>query len=305
MSLSEIQKRLMELKRNRKTVILAHNYQLPEIQDVADIVADSLGLAREATRIDAEEVVVCGVYFMAETVAILNPKKRVLIPDPDAGCPLADFATPEMVREWRKKYPDYAFVTYVNSSAEVKALSDVCCTSANAEKIVRAVPNDKIVFLPDKNLGAFVASRVPEKEIVLWPGFCVVHETASLDAVIEAKQAHPQARVLAHPECPKDFWPVADALLSTGQMFDDVAKHPEVKEFILVTEWGIKAGLSKRFPGRMFIEPGKRMECRNMKKITLPKLEKSLTSGVFEVKVDERVAEAARVSIEKMLDWSK
>ncbi len=169
---------IIRLKKERDAVILAHNYQIPEIQDVADYVGDSLGLAQKASAIKNKRIILCGVYFMAETAAVLNPEKEVFIPDSSAGCPLADFVSPEMLKKWREEYPDHTFVAYVNTSAEVKALSDVCCTSANAERIVRRIKNNKIVFLPDKNLGSYVRSRVPEKEIILWPGYCVVHENA-------------------------------------------------------------------------------------------------------------------------------
>jgi quinolinate synthase len=295
---------IQRLKEEKDIIILAHNYMLPPVQDCADFVGDSLGLAQKAAGISKKRILVCGVYFMAETAAILNPGKTVLIPDIQAGCPLAGFADAKMVGEWRKNYPDYTFVAYVNTSAEVKALSDVCCTSSNAVKIVKAVKNDKIVFLPDKNLGSYVASQVPDKKIVLWPGYCVVHETADLEAVALAKEKHPAGLSMVHPECPPDLRDMADGILSTGQMFQFVEQHPETREFIVITEWGINYALQKRFPDRVFIEPDRRMECRNMKKITPEKVLNSLKKLVYEVKIKPEIAEKAKVSIEKMLSMT-
>jgi quinolinate synthase len=295
---------IKRLKKEKDITILAHNYQLPSVQDCADFTGDSLGLAQKAAGTKSRALLVCGVYFMAETAAILNPGKTVLIPDIHAGCPLAEFADAKMVEEWRKNYPDYTFVAYVNTSAEVKALSDVCCTSSNAVAIVKSINNDKIVFLPDKNLGAYVASQVPEKNIALWPGYCVVHETADLAALAETKAGHPSGLVMVHPECPKDFLELADGILSTGQMFRFVEQHPETREFIVVTEWGINYALQKRFPDRTFIEPARRMECRNMKKITPDKVLNSLKKMEYIVKVKPDTADKARVSIEKMLSMT-
>lgn len=290
-------------KKERNAYILAHNYQPPEIQDIADYCGDSLGMAQNAAKLDNPVLLVCGVYFMAETAAILNPDKTVLVPDMQAGCPLANFATAAAVQEWRNRYPEHTFVAYVNSSAEVKALVDVCCTSSNAVKIVRELKNDKIVFLPDKNLGSYVKKMVPEKEVVLWPGFCVVHETVDIEGVLEAKAAHPAARVLMHPECPESSLELADAVLSTGQMMDYVGQNPQQKEFIIVTEWGMTYALSRRYPGVNFYEPSRRLECRNMKKNTLAKVETALREmpGNLRVTVDPVTAGKARGAIEKML----
>ena len=300
----EIREEIEYLKRKNDAVILAHNYQVPEIQEAADFTGDSLALARKAAGVPNKVIVLCGVYFMAETAAILNPDKKVLIPDVNAGCPLACFADAPKVKEWRDLYPDYTFVAYVNSSAEVKALVDICCTSSNAVNIVKSLPNNRIVFLPDKNLGAYVRKQVPEKEIVLWPGFCVVHENADMGSVVSAKEKHPGALVIAHPECRPEMLELADGILSTGQMFSFIESRPEVKEFIIVTEWGIHHGLKKRFPDRIFYEPETRMECKNMKKITLEKLVHTLRYGTTEVRVDPETAGKARLSIEKMLSYS-
>lgn len=301
MDYKQLKEEILRLKQEKNAYILAHNYQLPEIQEIADYTADSLGMARHALTISNPFIVVCGVYFMAETVSILNPNKRVLIPDTNAGCPLANFAPVEEVRRWRKQYPEHTFVAYVNSSAEVKAEVDICCTSANAIDIVQKIPNNKIVFLPDKNLGRYVQKHVPEKEIVLWPGFCVVHETADLEAILQTKEKHPQALIIAHPECPEEIQNIADGICSTGQMIQFVENHPTTKEFIIVTEWGMVYALSKKFPDRVFIEPAQRMECKNMKRITLPKVYDALKEEKFIVKVPEDIRIKALQSIERML----
>jgi quinolinate synthase len=297
------QKKLLEqvVELKKKAFILAHNYQRPEVQAVADFVGDSLGLAKQAVSLQNEIVVFCGVYFMAETAAILNPEKKILIPDRTAGCPLSDFASAQMVREWRRNYPEHTFVAYVNTTAEVKAEVDICCTSSNAVSLVRALPNDKIVFLPDKNLGAWVARNVPEKDIVLWPGYCVVHEFVKLEAVLAEKERYPDALIVAHPECGLEVLDRADGVCSTGQMFDFVRNHPETKRFIVVTESGVNYALKNMFPDKNFIEPKTNLLCRNMKKITLEKVLHCLEKEDFLVKVDSETSERARKAIDNML----
>jgi quinolinate synthase len=297
----KILEEIRELKKEKNAVILAHNYQLPEIQDAADYIGDSLGLAKMARQTTGDTIVMCGVYFMAETAAVLNPGRTVIIPDKEALCPLASFANKKMVLEWKKRYPEHAFVAYVNTTAEVKAQADVCCTSANAVEIVRRLPQSKIVFLPDKNLGSYVKEIVTEKEIVLWPGYCVVHEEADPEAVLKTKRIYPMAAVLVHPECPAEIRNLGDVILSTGQMFEFVEKHPEIDDYIIVTEWGINYGLRRRFK-KNFIEPLKRMECRNMKRINSRKLLESLRSMDFKIQVDSDVAGNSARAIEKMLD---
>jgi len=303
--INSLVEKIKSLKKEKEAIILAHNYQLPEVQDIADYVGDSLGLAREATKVKDSVIVLCGVYFMAETAAILNPDKVVLIPDKGAGCPLANFAPTKMVLDWKKRYSDYAFVAYVNTSAEVKALCDVCCTSSNAVEIVRKIDSKRIVFLPDKNLGAYVKKMVPEKDILLWPGFCMVHEKADIESIIKAREENPGALIIAHPECPMEILEIADGVCSTGQMVDFVKKHPYTRSFIVVTEWGMNYALKKSFPDRTFIEPLKRMECKNMKKITLEKVLKSLESLNYEVNLDKEIAENAKKSIVKMFEMMK
>lgn len=297
----KITEEILKLKKEKDAFVLAHNYQLPEVQDAADFIGDSLGLARKAAVISQKTIVMCGVYFMAETVFLLNRDKTVLIPDRNAGCPLASFADAKMVEAWKRQYPGHTFVAYVNTSAEVKALVDICCTSSNAVNVVNSIKNDKIVFLPDRNLGAYVRRQVKDKEIVLWPGFCVTHENTDLASVIEMKEKHPEGLVLVHPECRQEVLDLADGICSTGQMFEFVEKHPLVRDYIIVTEWGITHALKKRFPDKEFHEPGKRLECRNMKKISLVKLRDSLKKDVFRVTVPDETADKARKAIEKML----
>ncbi len=298
-------KEIERLKNDLDAVILAHNYQLPEVQELADFTGDSLELARKAATVKNRMIVFCGVYFMAETAKILNYDRTVLIPDREAGCPLANFAAAEQVREWRVKYPGHAFVAYVNTLAEVKAEVDICCTSSNAVKIVNSLDNGKIVFLPDRNLGDYVRRQV-NKEIVLWPGYCPIHETVTPQIVSDVKTKYPDALVMAHPECKQSVRELADEVCSTGQMFGVVERHPESKRFIVVTEWGMNYALGKRFPGREFIEPARRMECPNMKKITPEKVLEVLKSegksDRFIVKVEPSVAEKAKESIVRMLN---
>lgn len=301
----ELIEEINELKEERGAIIIAHNYQLPEVQDLADFTGDSLELARKASKIDNELILFCGVYFMAETAKILNPDKSVLIPDKAAGCPLADFATGEQVREWREKYPDYGFVAYINTNADVKAEVDICCTSSNAVKIVESMKQDKIVFLPDQNLGSYVQEQT-KKELKLWRGYCVVHHTADSQSIKKAIEKNPGAVSMAHPECPKTIRDMVDEVCSTGQMFGVVERYKHKKDFIVVTEWGMNYALQRRFPDKNFIEPERRLQCRNMKRITPEKIRGALKSDEnddkYNVTVDSVLAERAKKSIDKMLE---
>ncbi len=302
-SLNHLREEISRLREEKGAFIMAHNYQAAEIQDAADFTGDSLAMARRATEVREDLLVVCGVYFMAETAAVLNPEKTVLIPDPAAGCPLADYASEEKVRDWRSRYPDHAFVTYVNSSAGVKALSDVCCTSSNALRIVDGLDGDRVVFLPDKNLGGYVAEQT-SKEVVLWPGCCPVHDQMTRDRVEESRRAHPDALVLAHPECPREVRQGADGICSTGQMFSFIQERPEAGEFLIVTEGRMIHALEKAFPDRRFYEPAGGITCRNMGKITLEKLRRTLEEGVYPVEVAPETAGPAARAIRRMLELS-
>ncbi|MCZ6793346.1 MAG: quinolinate synthase NadA [Planctomycetota bacterium] len=300
-----LQKEIRELARRHKAVILAHNYQLPAVQEVADIVGDSLGLALQAGETDAERIIFCGVHFMAESVKVVNPTKRVFLPSLAAGCALADSITAESLLEWKERYPDHTVVTYINSSAEVKAFSDLCCTSANAVSVVRSVPGDKVLFTPDKNLGRWVAKQVPEKDVVIYDGVCPTHDVLRAASVGRTVDGHPEAVIIAHPECREDVVEMAHEVCSTSGMFDAVARHPEAKTFIIATEWALVYRLQQAYPDREFIMAdgciGCRLHCPYMKMIDLEHVKRSLEEEVFEIDVDADVAAGARRALDRML----
>jgi quinolinate synthase len=297
----DLNQKIAQLKKEKNAVILAHNYQRDEIQDIADIVGDSLQLARAAAKVDADIIEFCGVRFMAESASILNPGKRVLLPVKEAGCPLADMITPEKLKALRAKHPDAACVCYVNSSAEVKAESDIACTSSNAIEVVKSLPNKKIIFVPDENLGKYVQSQVPEKEIIPWKGFCSTHIRLSEEEVISAKKEHPQAEFLAHPECKPEVLKLADQVCSTGGMFK-YAKASKGKQFIIGTESGMLYRLKKENPDKEFYLPSEHLICANMKLTTLGWVAHSLEAEVFEVKVPEEIRLKAKKSLDRMLE---
>ena len=296
--LREIQK----YKDQRKAVILAHNYQAPDIQDAADFTGDSLELARKATEVTAEVIVFCGVHFMAETAAILNPGKTVLMPDARAGCPMADMLTGEQLRGFKAAHPGAKVVCYVNSTAEVKAESDCCCTSGNAVDIVRRYADQQVLFVPDQHLGSVVAEQLV-RPLVLWPGYCPTHARISPREILELKAAHPQALAIAHPECPKPVRAVADRILSTGQMCRFVQESPAV-EFIVATEEGLLHRLRKDNPAKTFHRVSPFAVCPNMKRNTLEKVLFCLRDMQPAVRVAEPLASRARRAIEQMLAWS-
>ena len=296
---------ITRLKRNRNAVILSHNYQVPEVQEAADFVGDSLGLALEAQRADAALIVFCGVHFMAESAKILNPDKTVLLPSLSAGCALADSITPETLLQWKERYPDHTVVTYINSSAEVKALSDICCTSANAVSVVRSLAARKILFTPDRNLGRWVARQVPDKEIVIYDGACPTHDVLRDASVALVKRDRPDAVVIAHPECREDVLAMADEVCSTSGMIAAVERHPEGRTFIVATEWALIHQLRKRFPGREFVAAdgciGCRLHCPYMKMISLDTVRRSLSETVFPIEVDPEDAAGARRALQRMM----
>jgi len=292
--------KIKQLKRQRQAVILAHNYQLPEVQDVADFCGDSLGLSRQAAYTDAEVIVFCGVKFMAETAAILSPQKIVLLPDKFAGCPLANMITARQVLTLKKQYPDALVVCYVNSSAEVKAESDYCCTSSNAVEVVNSLPKDKpIIFVPDQHLGQFVKDRTG-RNLVLWPGYCVTHLVITEEDIKNARAKYPDAIVMAHPECSEPVKKLADYVLSTGQMLNCAAKGG-AKRFIVATEIGIIHALKKQNPAAEFIAASDRAICPNMKRTTLEKVAWSLEDMQYRVVVPEQIRIKARGAIDKMM----
>lgn len=295
---------IREWKERRKAIVLAHNYQRPEIFEVADFVGDSLELARKATTVDADVIVFCGVHFMAETAKILNPSKTVLLPDLRAGCSLADSVTAEEVAERREElravYPDLAVVAYVNTTAAVKAEVDVCCTSSNAVKIVNALPAEHILFVPDRHLGEYV-QRNTSKTIITWDGDCYVHHQITADNIRRIKEALPQARVLVHPECRSDVIALADAVLSTSGMVD-YAKRSEATEFVVVTECGLSDRLLLEVPEKKFYKACKL--CQFMKMITLDGTLHALQHMQHEIVLDEDVRVRAERSLRRMLEMS-
>jgi quinolinate synthase len=298
---SAIIDKIQALKNRRNAVILAHNYQPGEIQDIADYKGDSLGLSVQAAETDAEVIVFCGVLFMAETAAILSPNKTVLLPDKMAGCPMADMIDAEQLQELKARHPGALVVCYVNSTAEVKALSDYCCTSGNALELVKTLPQDKeIIFVPDKNLGGFIVEQTG-REMILWPGYCSTHVRIVPDHVQQVRKEHPKALVLAHPECNPDVREIADELLSTGQMLK-FAKTSNVNEFIIATEKGIIHSLKKQNPNKHFYPVTEKAICPNMKKISLEKVAWALEDMQYQITVPEPVCSQAKQSLDRMLE---
>lgn len=295
----ELRDRIARLRQSRNAVILAHNYQVTEVQDIADFVGDSLELSRRATEVEADVIVFCGVLFMAETAKVLSPERTVLIPDPNAGCPMCDMATVEEVRRRKAELPGVPVVAYVNTTAAVKAEADICCTSANAVAIVNSLPDPRILFLPDRNLGAWV-QRHTDKEIILWPGYCPTHQRILPQDVLREKAAHPGAVVIVHPECRPEVTDLADDVLSTGQMIRWV-KQAAVSTVIVGTESGILHRLRMDNPSKTFIPISSLAVCPNMKLISLEKVLWALEDMQHPVEVPPAVAAAARTAIQRML----
>ena len=287
------------LRRERQAVIIAHNYQPGEIQDVADFTGDSLELSRKAATLEAPVIVFCGVHFMAETAAILSPDKTVLLPEPAAGCPMADMVDGPTLRAMKQRHPQARVVCYVNSSAEVKAESDICCTSANAVRIVESIPGE-IIFVPDKHLGGW-AGRQLKRELILWNGFCPTHARILPGYVQQARQEHPEAVVFVHPESREDVIALADEVLSTGGMLR-VAKSSPAREFIIATEIGLLHRLRQENPDKRFYPATPNASCPNMKKITLEKIAQSLATLAPRIEVPEPIRSRARLAITRMLE---
>ena len=291
---------IVKLKKERNAVILAHNYTLAEVQEVADYTGDSLELARHATQVDADVIVFCGVSFMAETAKILNPEKMVLIPDPSAGCPMADMITGAQLRELKAANPGAKAVCYVNSTAEVKAECDMCVTSGNAERVMKTFsPDDKIIFVPDRHLGGHIEGLL-NRSYTLWPGYCPVHAALTAEAIEAARKQHPDAPVLVHPECSKAVRDAADHRLSTGEMCW-FARESDAKEIIVGTEIGILHRLRKENPDKIFHPVSEEIVCSDMKKVTLDNLAACLREMKHEVTVPEDIAAKSRKAIEAML----
>ena len=290
---------ILALKKESNAVILAHNYQIPEVLDVADLGGDSLELSRAAARLDAEVIVFCGVDFMAETAAILSPQKKVVLPEKGAWCPMAHMITPDQLKELKALYPEAAVVCYVNSTAEVKAESDICCTSANGVQVAGSLEQKQVIFVPDRNLAAYVA-RHTEKQIIPWNGYCYVHDHFTPEEVHAARARHPQAEVLVHPECRPEVIDLADYVYSTAGMGRH-AHASKAHEFIIGTEVGMLYRLKKENPDKEFYPLSEKAVCQNMKKTNLVKVLRALQTLEPGVTVPEEIAARARKAIERML----
>jgi quinolinate synthase len=294
---------LDELKRKRNAVILAHNYQRPEVQDVGDFVGDSLDLSRRAAETDADVIVFCGVHFMAETAAILSPQKTVLMPDVNAGCPMANMLTVRELREMKKAHPGALVATYVNSSAAVKAESDMCCTSANAMRIVDSIPRDKeVMFIPDRWLGDYVSKQL-KRPLILAKGYCPTHQRILPEHIERSRKEHPRAKVIVHPECTAEVIALADAVGSTSQILK-YCRESTASEFIIGTEVGILHRLAKETPGKNFYAASPLSDCPNMKLTTVEKIIWSLEDMETRITVEPEIAAKARLAIERMLKVS-
>lgn len=293
---------IIRLKKEKNAIILVHNYQRPEIQNIADSLGDSLGLARKAAKTDAQIIIFCGVRFMAETAKILSPEKMVLLPRKEAGCPMADMITAEDLRILKEKYPGAKVVSYVNTNADVKAESDICCTSANAIEVVRNIRAERVIFTPDRNLAAY-CQRFVDKEIIPWNGYCYVHEKIRKDEVRLAKEKFPDALLLVHPECNPSVIDLADEVLSTSGMLN-FAEKSDKKKFLIGTEEGLIYRLKRENPGKEFYAAGTAKMCRNMKLTTLNDVYSSLKDEHYAIELSEGIIKSAQKALMGMLKYA-
>jgi quinolinate synthase len=300
MTQAEIKARIKELATSRQALIIAHNYERDEIQEIADITGDSLALSIEAAKTDKPVIVFCGVHFMAESAAILAPEKTVLLPCADAGCPMADMVTAAGLIELKKQHPDATVVTYVNSSAAVKAESDICCTSSNAVSVARSLDAKKLLLVPDRNLGRYIAKHVPEKECICWEGYCPTHDRLTPQEIDQLKIEHPDALFMVHPECRPEILELADHICSTSGMYDFARTNPAQK-FIVGTENGILWRLKRENPGKVFITPAQQMICPDMKLTQLEDILRCLETMEPRISVPEEIRLRAKSSLERML----
>ncbi len=298
-TVKQIEERIAELKDGLKAVILAHNYQRPEVQDIADFVGDSLELARRSVEIDARTIIFCGVDFMAETAAILNPGRTVLLSEGHACCPMAEMIDGDELRKWKQRYPRAAVVCYVNSSAEVKAESDICCTSANGVKVVESMPNNDIIFVPDQNLGHYISTQT-KKNIILYPGFCIVHHRIKAEQTKAAKELHPEAQLVVHPECRPEVIELADAICSTSQMIRYAKESPH-DSFIIGTEDGLLYRLRQENPGKSFYLISNDQTCVNMKRTTLEVVARTMEFKENIITIPEEIRLKAKQAVDRML----
>lgn len=300
MNQDALQQQIRQLARERNALVIAHNYQRDEVQAVADITGDSLALSMEAARTDREVIVFCGVHFMAESAAILAPEKTVLLPRPDSGCPMADMVTAAGLIALKAEHPDATVVTYVNSSAAVKAESDICCTSSNAISVARSLPAKKLLMVPDRNLGRYIARRVPEKDYIFWEGYCPTHDRLKIEEIVKAKADYPGALFMAHPECRPEILDLADHICSTSGMYEFARSNPATT-FIVGTEEGILWRLRKENPDKTFIIPSRGLICPNMKLTSLEDILKSLETLEPRITVPEPMRLRALTALERML----
>jgi len=298
---THLRRKITDLKKQRGALIVAHNYQRDEIQEIADVTGDSYAMACEVTRAKEKTVVFCGVKFMAERAHILSPDKTILLPVEEAGCPLADMITVDKLRKKKEEYPEAAVVSYVNSTAAVKAESDICCTSSNAVKVIKSLKEEKVIFVPDKNLGRYVREHIPEKELILWDGYCVVHMRLTREEVQKTKELYPDSEFIAHPECRKEVLDLANYIGSTAGMIKYV-KESSSKAFIVGTEMGIIYRLRHDNPDKTFHVPTDQFICANMKLTTLGWLARSLEKMVYKINIPAEVAFQARKALERMLE---
>jgi quinolinate synthase len=297
---SDIRQQIKALLKEHNAVLLAHNYMRDEVQEIADITGDSLALSMEASRTSASVIVFCGVHFMAESAAILSPGKKVLLPRPDAGCPMADMVTVEGLEELKARHPGVPVVTYVNSSAEIKAHSDICCTSANAKTVVKSLPDSTLIFVPDRNLGSYVAGQVPEKQFIFWEGYCPTHERMTVEAVLRKKAEYPDALFICHPECAPQVTALADHACSTSGMYDYCRTSP-AHQFIIGTEAGILYRLRQENPDKEFILASPALICPNMKLTSLEDVLYSLQTLSPVISVPEDIRLRAKQALDRML----
>ena len=297
--MNALQDRILSLKKEKNAIILGHNYQRKEVQEISDFLGDSYGLSVQASKTDARMIVFCGVDFMAESAKILNPEKMVLHPNPKAKCPMAAMVDVKSLKELKEEHPGAPVVSYVNTSADVKAESDICCTSANAVKIVQSLPDKKIIFIPDTNLGLYVQRFVKDKEIVLWPGYCPTHVEIKVESLRKLKKAHPDAEVLVHPECTPDVIDFADFAFSTEGIIRHIVSSPK-KEFIIGTESNMLHRLRKEAPGKVLYDvPG--ATCPNMREITLEDVRDSFLKLQYRIELPADIVKRARVPLERMI----
>lgn len=299
--MTPIQEKILKLKKEKNAVLLVHNYQRPEIQEIADYLGDSLGLSQVAAETDADIIVFCGVKFMAETAKILSPDKKVLLPEDRAGCPMADMADRDEILRLKKEYPEAKVVTYVNTYADVKAVTDVCCTSGNAMKVIENIDADTIIFSPDKNLGAWI-QRHTDKKLLLPEGFCYVHNRITPEEVIAAKEAKPDALCIVHPECPAEIIDLGDFVGSTEGMIKFAAES-DAKEFLVATEQGLIDRLNREFPDKKFYAAGNVKMCHNMKKINIESVLAALEEEKYEITLDDETIAKSRAALDAMLTY--